>query len=676
MNKKQAHTRIQELREILNEQNRLYYVENSPQMSDFQYDILMGELAALEARWPELVTADSPTQKVGSDLSESPAAKKEFVQRRHRHPMFSLGNTYNMEEIRDFFGRVYEITPSFTLAAELKFDGTAISLTYRNGQLVQALTRGDGTLGDDVTDNVRQIRSIPARLKDSDIPYPAEFEMRGEIFMPYEAFDSLNAERELNEETPFANPRNAASGSLKLTDPKEVGHRGLQCTLYHMVADNLPFTTHLQALEAAQSWGLPVSEHRALCINLEEVERYILRWDTDRKFLPFATDGIVIKINELDIQKRLGFTAKSPRWATAFKFQAEKALTRLLSIDYQVGRTGAVTPVANLEPVQLSGTVVKRASLHNEDQMTLLDIHIDDYVYVEKGGEIIPKITAVELSRRSSGQLPPKFPSECPVCGTPLVRPEGEARWFCPNSDHCPPQIKGRLLHFVGRKAMDINAGEATIEQLYNAGFVRSVEDFYALDIQRLLTLEGWRERSCEKLISSIEQSKKAPFHRVLFALGIRHVGETTAKVLAERFANMDTLSCATRQELMEADEIGDVIADSVLEYFSHIEHLESILKLKQAGLVFESDASSSGRISDRLDGMTIVISGNFSISRDAMKSLIQSHGGKVSGSVSGKTSFIVAGDKSGPEKMRKAEKLGIRVISEEELTRMLEDDN
>lgn len=665
-----AKKRIEELKLVIEGHNRRYYVENNPVISDFEYDLLMSELIALEQKFPEFASEDSPTRKVGSDLA--PAARKEFVQRPHKYPMLSLGNTYDINEVDAFFSRVYDIVPSFSYSAELKFDGTAICLTYRDGKLVTALTRGDGVVGDDVTDNVRMIPSVPASLKASDIPWPDEFEIRGEIYMPYSAFDRLNEERELDEEQPFANPRNAASGSLKLLDPAEVGRRGLECVLYHVVGDALPFKTHTEALQAAASWGLPISGHSRLCSNLEQVDEYIAEWDVKRKFLPFATDGIVIKINELDIQKRLGFTAKSPRWATAFKFKAERALTKLLSVDYQVGRTGAVTPVANLEPVQLSGTVVKRASLHNADQMSLLDIHIGDYVYVEKGGEIIPKITGVELSKRDSDVLPPKFPENCPVCGSRLVRPEGEARFFCPNKDHCPPQIKAGLLHFIGRKAMNINAGEATIEQLYNAGFVKDFSDFYVLKAEQLLTLDGWKERSAEKFLKSIDDSRKVPFTRVLFAIGIRYIGETTAKALANHFRSIDALASATREELLEVEEVGDVIADSVADYFLDVEHLNLLLRLRNAGLQMELDDSGSAKDSDVLKGMTIVISGNFSVSRDEMKKMIESNGGKNTGSVSAKTTYLLAGEKSGPEKLKKAEKLGVKVITEEEFRELL----
>ena len=674
MDKKEAKKRIEELRETIGEHNRRYYVENSPTISDFEYDMLMQELAAMERKYPEFASPDSPTVKVGSDIDTAgKPVKREFVQRRHRYPMLSLGNTYDMGEVNAFFGRVRDVEPDFTMSAELKFDGTAICLTYRHGELAMALTRGDGTEGDDVTENVLKISNIPHKLERSSVPFPDEFEIRGEIYMPYKAFDRLNAEREIDEEPPFANPRNAASGSLKLLDPEEVGRRGLECTLYHLIGKNLPFSTHIEALEAARSWGLPISEHIRLCHDMDEVDTYITDWDVRRKFLPFATDGIVIKVNELEIQKRLGYTAKSPRWATAFKFQAERALTKLLSIDYQVGRTGAVTPVANLEPVQLSGTVVKRASLHNADQMKLLDIHIGDYVYVEKGGEIIPKITGVELSKRTGGILPPEFPEYCPVCGTKLIKNEGEAKSFCPNKDGCPPQIKAGILHFVSRKAMNINAGEATIDQLTEAGFIKDSSDLYGLGMEQLLTLEGWKERSAAKFLASIEASKQVPFPRVLFAIGIRYVGETTAKALARHFKSIDSLAAATREELADVDEVGDIIADSVTAYFSDLKHLEFLLKLRSAGLKMELDSDGGEKIYDIFGGAAIVITGNFSIPRDEMKKKIEAFGGKNTGSVSAKTAYLLAGEKPGPEKMKKAEKLGIRIISESDFNGMTE---
>ena len=520
MQRQEAQQRIETLKAVLWENSRKYYVENAPTMSDYDYDQLMHELEALEAAFPDLRTADSPTQRVGSDSEGG------FAKYPHKYPMLSLGNTYSIGEVEEFAQRaVKSLDRGFTFCCELKFDGTAICLTYRHGRLLRALTRGDGVMGDDVTANARQIANIPHVLKGTG--FPDEFEIRGEILMPYDSFERLNREREVNEDPLFANPRNAASGSLKLQDPEEVGRRGLLCTLYHIPTGQVDFKTHDEALRAAESWGLPVSHERRICLDINEIEAYIAHWDSERKNLPFATDGIVIKINEMDSQRQLGYTAKSPRWAVAYKFKAEQALTPILSIDYQVGRTGAVTPVANLEPVFLSGTMVKRATLVNEDQMRLLDIHEGDCVYVEKGGEIIPKITAVEPSRRLPGARIPSFPLRCPDCGTPLVKSEGEAKWFCPNTDGCPTQIKGKLEHFVSRKAMNILCGEATVEQLYSLDLVRTPADFYDLSERELLLLEGWKERSARRFLDSIRQSRKVSFERVLFAIGIRFVGET-----------------------------------------------------------------------------------------------------------------------------------------------------
>lgn len=674
MEKSQAYIRIQELKEVINEANRRYYVDNSPTLSDFEFDMLLKELESLEKEFPEYQTSDSPTQKVGSDIVSNKKSTKEFEQHPHRYPMLSLGNTYDISEVQAFADRaVKTIGNNFTYSCELKFDGTAICLTYRNGKLFRALTRGDGTVGDDVTANVRNITNIPQELHiPSDFvpsllqssPWPDEFEIRGEIYMPWAAFDRLNEERIQEEEPPFANPRNAASGSLKLQDSKTVAKRGLECTLYHILGEDLPFQTHDEALKAAESWGLPVSDKRKVCRNIDEIESFITRWDTERKTLPFATDGIVIKINELALQEELGYTAKFPRWAVAYKFKAEQALTRLLSIDYQVGRTGAVTPVANLEPVQLSGTIVKRASLHNADQMQILDIHIGDYVYVEKGGEIIPKITGVELSRRGDDITLPHFPDVCPDCGTTLVKDEKEAKAFCPNQTGCPTQIKGRLVHFLSRKAMNVIAGEATIDQLYNKALVWNPADFYELQMEHLLTLEGWKERSAERFLNSLKESVKVPFERVLYALGIRYVGETTAKTIARHFGSIDAIAAADMESLLAADDIGQVIAESVYAYFREDANIDTIYRLKAAGLKFKIEEGQQ-KLSSSLEGKTIVISGNFSVSRDDIKALIAAHGGKNSGSVSGKTSYLLAGEKPGPEKIKKAESLGVKIIDE-----------
>lgn len=672
MNKKEARARITELTSELERHNYNYYVLSAPEITDFQYDLLMMELQELEKRFPEYAVSTSPTQKVGSDL----APTAQFEQLPHKYPMLSLSNSYSMDEVAAFSGRVSKGTDlPFTFSCELKFDGTAICLTYKHGKLFRALTRGDGTVGDDVTRNIMQIPSIPHTLKEG-TNYPDEFEIRGEIYMPYKAFDKLNRQRELDEEQPFANPRNAASGSLKLLDPKSVRGRGLECTLYHLITPEPVAQTHIESLHLASSWGLPVSEHAKECRNVEEVEQYITYWDTRRKELPYATDGIVIKVNQLPVQTSLGYTAKSPRWATAYKFKPEEALTKLLSIDYQVGRTGAITPVANLEPVQLSGTKVKRASLHNSEQIKLMDIHIGDYVYVEKGGEIIPKITRVALEERGFDIVPVEFPVCCPVCGTPLVKDEEEAKHFCPNSDFCPPQIKGKFIHFIGRKAMDINAGEATVEQLYNKGYINVLSDLYKLTREQLLTLVKWKEKSADNFLMSLEESKKVPFERVLFALGIRYVGETTAKNLASEFKSIDAIASATREQLLATEEVGEKLADSLLSYFSDGRHMSTIMELKEAGLKMEIDSTKKVIESEILKGKTIVISGNFSISRDEMKALIERNSGKVGSSISGNTTYMVAGEKCGPGKLEKATKLGIEIITEDQFFKIMNKQN
>lgn len=670
MDRTAAEHRITELKAILWENNRRYYVDNAPVISDFEYDRLMRELEDLEKEFPEFQTADSPTRKVGSDLdapvgeNAEPDSGGNFVKRAHRYPMLSLGNTYSIAEIEEFSARADKsLDTAFTYCCELKFDGTAICLTYRDGKLYRALTRGDGVNGDDVTENVRHISNIPQILHGD---FPPEFEIRGEILMPYDAFDKLNRFREDNDEAPFANPRNAASGSLKLVNPEEVGRRGLMCTLYHIPAQSIAFDTHDEALKAAQSWGLPISEERRICRDINEIKAYIDYWDKARKTLPFATDGIVIKINELSSQRALGYTSKSPRWAVAYKFKAEQALTPILGIDYQVGRTGAITPVANLAPVQLSGTVVKRATLVNEDQMRMLDIHIGDWVYVEKGGEIIPKITGVEPSKRSSGALPQPFPDVCPDCGTPLVRAEDEAKAFCPNQDGCPMQIKGRIIHFMSRRAMNILAGEATVEQLYSLDMVKTPADLYDLTKGRLMTLEGWKERSAERFLDSLQATKSVSFERVLYALGIRYVGEQTAREIARHFGDIDALAAASVEDLLQVRDVGEVIAQSVFNYLADARHSIEIQRLRAHGLKFSIEEQASP-VSDKLAGKSIVISGNFSISRDDMKKIISDNGGRNSSSVSGSTSFLLAGSKPGPEKLRKCESLGIPVKSEEE---------
>lgn len=669
----EAKHRIEQLKAILWENSRKYYVENAPTMSDYEYDQLMHQLEALEAQYPEYASDDSPTRRVGSDLADTDSRTETagFTKYPHKYPMLSLANTYSIGEIEEFAERAAKtLDTRFTYCCELKFDGTAICLTYRGGKLFRALTRGDGVVGDDVTMNARHIANIPEVLRGHG--WPEEFEIRGEVLMPYESFDKLNHERELNEEPLFANPRNAASGSLKLQDPEEVGRRGLICTLYHIPEGQVDFLTHDAALKAAEGWGLPVSCERRICSGIEEIEAYIAHWDTARKELPFATDGIVIKINEMAFQRQLGYTAKSPRWAVAYKFKAEQACTPVLSIDYQVGRTGAVTPVANLDPVLLSGTMVKRATLVNEDQMRNLDLHQGDWVFVEKGGEIIPKITGVDISRRSPDAVIAVFPAVCPACGTPLVKPEGEARWFCPNSLGCPTQQKGKILHFLTRKAMNILAGEATVEQLYTRGLVHTPADLYSLREPQLLQLEGWKTRSARRFLQSLAESRTVPFERVLFALGIRYVGETTARDLARHFGTIEALRAASREELLAVPEVGEVIADSVLAYFESPSNLEEIARLKDAGLRFSMEQDDNLQLSDSLSGKTIVISGNFSISRDQMKAFIEAHGGKNSSSVSGKTDYLLAGTKPGPEKVKKARELGIEIIDEDTLRQMV----
>lgn len=669
----EAKIRIAELRRILEENSHKYYVENAPTMSDYEFDQKMHELEDLEKAFPALDSPDSPTHNVGSDLEEVKQSRG-FVQKRHRYPMLSLGNSYSVEDIVDFVNRAQNIlgNQEFSYSCELKFDGTAISLSYHKGKLTQAITRGDGVKGDDVTQNALKIKSIPHTLKGD---FPEDLEIRGEILMPYDSFEKLNKEREIEGEAPFANPRNAASGSLKLLDSEELSRRGLVCTLYHIPAESVEFSSHSQALDAAKSWGLPISDERHICHNIEEIRQYINYWDEHRHNLGFPTDGIVIKINELANQRSLGYTAKSPRWAIAYKFKAENKSTKLLSIDYQVGRTGAITPVANLEPVQLSGTIVKRASLNNADYIAELDIKIGDYVFVEKGGEIIPKITGVDFSKRNEKVKNVEFPSICPDCGTTLIKAEGEARWYCPNIDNCPTQIKGRMLHFVSRRAMDILAGEQTIEQLYSLGLASTPADLYTLNTYQLMSLDGWKEKAARNFLDSITASKNVTFDRVLFALGIRQVGETTAKYLARHYGDIDNLSKASVEELQSLQDIGQTTAETIYAFFNNQTHITEIQRLKDYGLKF-SFSQEENHKSDALKGKTIVISGNFSISRDAMKDLISANGGKNTGSISKNTSFLLAGSKPGPEKIKKCEELAISIISEEEFYAMIPSDN
>ena len=660
---------IEALRSELEQHNYNYYVLSAPTISDKEFDEKMKELQDLEAAHPEYYDPNSPTQRVGSDLS------KEFEQVQHRYPMLSLGNTYSEEEVRDFYERTERsLNEPFEIVAELKYDGTSISLWYEKGRLVRAVTRGDGSKGDDVTANVKTIRSVPLRLRGND--YPEEVEIRGEILLPWAEFDRLNKEREEQEEPLFANPRNAASGTLKQQNPAIVAARKLDAYLYYVLGEHLPADTHYGNLEAARRWGLKIPDVIKVCHNLQDIFDYIHYWDTERKNLPVATDGIVLKVNSLRQQKNLGFTAKSPRWAIAYKFQAERAETRLNSVSFQVGRTGAVTPVANLEPVLLAGTVVKRASLHNADIIEGLDLHIGDQVYVEKGGEIIPKIVGVNTEARTMmiGEKV-RFITRCPECKTPLIRPEGEAAHYCPNDSGCPPQIKGRIEHFVTRKAMDINIGPETVEDLFNVGLVKNIADLYDLRITDLLTLERWAEKSARNLMNSLRESKAVPFERVLYALGIRYVGETVAKRLASSFHSIDRLMEASFEQLVDVDEIGDRIAQSVVAYFSDAENRQIVERLRAQGLQMEVSEEVLANRSERLKGLTFVISGTFTQhSRDEYKAMIEQHGGKNTGSVSGKTSYILAGENMGPAKLEKAAKLGVRIIREDEFLRMIEE--
>ena len=659
--------RIEELREQLNRHNYKYYVENAPEISDFEFDALMHELLRLEREHPEYADPNSPTVRVGSDLTA------EFETVKHRFPMLSLGNTYSLEELHEFIGRIEREAGTAEYVCELKFDGTAISLTYEHGRLLRAVTRGDGTQGDDVTANVRTIRTVPLTLRGDD--WPDYFEMRGEILMPYASFDRLNAEREAAGETPFANPRNAAAGTLKQQASSVVARRGLDATLYQAAGENLPFGTHWESLQKAREWGFKVSDAMRICRNTEEIDAYIAHWDEARKSLPFPTDGVVIKVNDFAVRRMLGFTAKSPRWAVAYKFKAEQASTRLISVDFQVGRTGAITPVANLEPVQLAGTTVRRATLHNAEQMALLDIRPNDTVFVEKGGEIIPKITGVDLALRPADSRPFEYIDRCPECGTPLVRYEGEAKHYCPNQSGCRPQILGRIIHFIRRKAMDIEGlGEETVELLFENGLLHDASDLYDLRAEQLAPLPRLGEKSAENLVQSIRNSLEVPFERVLFALGIRFVGETTAKYLAAHFRSLDAVIGASREELVEADEVGGKIADAIIDYFADPENLRIVERLRRAGIRTESEARELA--SERLAGRNFVLSGKFAgHSRDELKALIERHGGKNLAAVSANVDYIVAGENMGPAKLKKAEKLGVKIISEEEFLRMLADD-
>ena len=681
--------RITALREQLNHYNYHYYVLSQPLISDFEFDKLLAELQQLENENPQYFDPNSPTQRVGSDINQN------FTQVKHQYPMLSLGNTYNEGEVADFYNRVAKaLNAPFEIVCELKYDGTSISLIYEKGELVRAVTRGDGEKGDDVTANVRTIRSIPLKLhnpsnsvtelvevpelepqNNQTVVIPDKFEIRGEILMPWKVFEDLNKEREAQEEPLFANPRNAASGTLKLQNASEVAKRKLDAYLYYMLGENLPADTHSGCLQAASAFGFKISDAVKVCKTLPEVMDYIKYWDKERKNLPVATDGIVLKVNSLTQQKNLGYTAKSPRWAIAYKFQAERALTTLQSVSYQVGRTGAITPVANLDPVQLSGTVVKRASLHNADIIEGLDLHIGDKVYVEKGGEIIPKITGVEASVRDLFAEKVQFITHCPECGTPLVRDEGEAAHYCPNEAHCPPQIKGKMVHFVSRKAMNIDGlGEETIDLLYRNGLARNIADLYRLKLLDLAMLERMGEKSGRRILKSLEASKQVPFARVLFALGIRYVGETVAKRLSSKLKSMQALMSASVEELMSIDEIGESIAQSLVAYFAQDENKQLIADLQDIGLQMAIDEQTQPVGSDVLKGKTIVISGTFvQHSRDELKNLIEQHGGKNTGSISKNTSFILAGDNMGPAKLEKATQLGVPLLSEQDFLALIE---
>ncbi len=657
---------LKALRKELEEANYKYYVLNMPTLSDREFDEKMHRLQTLEAQFPDMFDPKSPTQHVGSDLG-----KKGFEQVKHKYPMLSLANSYSREEIEDW---VRKLPSGVEIVCELKYDGLSISLWYEHGVLVRALTRGDGQQGDDVIANIKTIPSIPWRIERDDIP--EFFELRGEVLLPWERFEALNKEREEQEEPLFANPRNAASGTLKLQDPKEVARRGLTAYLYYMLGENLPGKTHYERLQTAKEWGFHISDAIKVCHSVDEVMAYIAYWDTERKNLPVATDGIVLKVNNLAQQEELGYTAKTPRWAIAYKFPAEKQLTLLKEITYQVGRTGVVTPVANLEPVQLSGTVVQRATLHNEDFIRSLDIRPGDMVWVEKGGEIIPKIVGrADREETSDPRIPrtPSFPSCCPECGTPLVRVDGEAAWRCPNETGCPPQIKGKIEHFVSRKAMDIEGlGEETIDLLYQKGLLHNIADIYSLRQADIAAQERLGDKSAQNILDGIEASKKVPWARVLFALGIRMVGETTAKKIARVYNTIDSLQWATAEQLCAIEDVGPQIAENIVKYFEDIRNLEILDRLRQAGLQMEGEAAAEPA-SDKLAGMSIVISGTFSLhSRDEYKAMIEAHGGKNVGSVSKKTSFILAGENMGPEKLKKAEALGIRLMSEEEFLEMI----
>lgn len=661
---------VRNLRDELHRHNYNYYVLNAPEISDREFDEMMARLQQLEQEHPELQDPNSPTQRVGSDLNH------DFVQVAHRYPMLSLSNTYNQQEVAAFYERVSEGLQGepFEICCELKYDGLSISLIYENGRLVRAVTRGDGVQGDDVTDNVRTIRCIPLQLQPGD--YPGSFEIRGEILMPWSSFEALNLEREAREEPLFANPRNAASGTLKSKNSATVAQRKLDCFLYYLLGEEIPSDSHYENLERARSWGFKVSDAVRKVSTLQEIYDFIDYWDVERKNLPVATDGIVLKVDSLRQQRTLGYTAKSPRWAIAYKFQAERAYTRLNAVTFQVGRTGAVTPVANMDPVQLAGTVVKRATLHNADIIKQLDLHLGDMVYVEKGGEIIPKIVGVDYEARSFMASPEvRFVTHCPECGTPLVRYEGEAAWYCPNQTSCPPQIKGRIEHFISRKAMNIDSlGPETIEEYYERGLIHDVADLYDLKVEQINGEDGGREKSARKIIRSIQDSAAVPFERVVFALGIRFVGEIAAKTLARNFKSMDNLASATLDDLMKVNGVGQVIAQSVVSFFADEKNRQLIERLRAHGVQMALSEEELTAHSDTLAGQSIVISGVFTHhSRDEYKAMIERHGGKNVGSISAKTSFVLAGANMGPAKLEKAQKLGVRIMDEDQFLQLIE---
>ena len=663
-----AKEKIESLRREINRHNHNYYVLNSPEISDLDFDMMLKELERLEAEHPEYADDLSPTRRVGSDLT------KGFEHVVHERPMMSLSNTYSIDEVDEWARRIDKALngEQYSIVGEMKFDGTSISITYRHGRMVRAVTRGDGTQGDDVTANVKTIRSIPLELLPGD--WPDEFEIRGEILMPWKVFERLNAERAYNEEPLFANPRNAASGTLKMQDSREVARRHLDARFYYLLSDNLPYDNHYENMLAASHWGFKVSKAMSLMLSLEDIDRYIEYWDEHRKTLPVATDGLVFKVNSLRQQLNLGFTAKSPRWAIAYKFQAERALTRLRYVSFEVGRSGVITPVANLEPVLLSGTIVKRASLHNADIMDELDIHESDRLYVEKGGEIIPKITGVEVAEREPEAKKVSFVTHCPSCGTQLVRIEGEAAWMCPNIYGCVPQITGRIEHFVGRRMMNIDGlGEETVTQLFDAGLIGNAADLYDLRVNDLAPLERLGEKSAEKIVAGIEESKNVPWARVIYALSIPYVGETVAKRLARACPDLDSLRSKSVEELTRIEDIGPRIAESITDFFSHEANAEMVERLRKAGVQMSAPEEASSHQSDLLAGKTIVISGTFSRhSREEYKELIEANGGKNTGSISKKTDYVLAGENMGPAKLEKAQKLGIETINEEQFLKMI----